>query len=85
MDLVTLLQENPSVKLQIEGHTSAEGDDKFNQKLSTNRAKAAVDFLVSKGIAENRLSYKGFGSSNLKNASNPEAEENRRVEFIVIK
>ena len=85
LNLVTLLQENPSVKLQIEGHTSAEGDDKFNQKLSTNRAKAAVDFLVSKGIAENRLSYKGFGSSNLKNASNPEAEENRRVEFIVIK
>ena len=84
-DLVKLLEENPSVKLQIEGHNSAEGDDKFNQKLSTNRAKAAVDFLVSKGIAENRLSYKGFGSSNLKNASNPEAEENRRVEFIVIK
>lgn len=85
LDLVKLLEENPSVKLQIEGHTSAEGDDNFNQKLSTNRAKAAVDFLVSKGIAESRVSYKGFGSSQLKNIANPEAEENRRVEFIVIK
>ena len=85
LDLVTLMQENPSVRLQIEGHTSAEGDDKFNQKLSTNRAKAAVDFLVSKGIDDSRLTYKGFGSSNLKNPSDPEAEENRRVEFIVIK
>lgn len=85
LDLVKLLNENPSIKLQIEGHTSAEGDDKFNQKLSTNRAKAAVDFLVSKGIDNSRLSYKGFGSNNLKNASDPEAEENRRVEFVVIK
>ena len=85
LDLVKLLEENPSVKLQIEGHTSAEGDDNFNQKLSTNRAKAAVDFLVSKGIAESRVSYKGFGSSQLKNTADPEAEENRRVEFIVIK
>ena len=85
LDLVKLLEENPSVKLQIEGHTSAEGDDNFNQKLSTNRAKAAVDFLVSKGIAESRVSYKGFGSSQLKNTADPEAEENRRGEFIVIK
>ncbi len=85
LDLVKLLEENPSIKLQIEGHTSAEGDDNFNQKLSTNRAKAAVDFLVSKGIAESRVSYKGFGSSQLKNTADPEAEENRRVEFIVIK
>ena len=85
LDLVKLLEENPSVKLQIEGHTSAEGDDNFNQKLSTNRAKAAVDFLVTKGIAESRVSYKGFGSSQLKNTADPEAEENRRVEFIVIK
>ena len=77
MDLVKLLNENPSVKLQLEGHTSAEGDDNFNKKLSTSRAKAAVDFLVANGI--------GLGSSQLKNTANPEVDENRRVEFIVIK
>lgn len=85
MDLVKLLNENPSVKLQIEGHTSAEGDDNFNKKLSTSRAKAAVDFLVANGIDGSRLSYSGLGSSQLKNTANPEADENRRVEFIVIK
>ena len=85
MDLVKLLNENPSVKLQLEGHTSAEGDDNFNKKLSTSRAKAAVDFLVANGIDSSRLSYSGLGSSQLKNTANPEADENRRVEFIVIK
>lgn len=85
MDLAALLKENPTVKLQIEGHTSAEGDDNFNKKLSTNRAKAAVDFLVANGIENSRLSYNGYGSSQLKNSANPEADENRRVEFIVIK
>lgn len=85
MDLVKLLNENPSIKLQIEGHTSAEGDEEFNQKLSANRAKAAVDFLISKGIENSRLSYRGLGSTQLKDVTNPEAQENRRVEFIVIK
>lgn len=85
MDLVKLLNENPSVKLQLEGHTSAEGDDNFNKKLSTSRAKAAVDFLVANGIDSSRLSYSGLGSSQLKNTANPEVDENRRVEFIVIK
>ena len=85
LDLVKLLNENPSIKLQIEGHTSAEGDEEFNQKLSANRAKAAVDFLISKGIENSRLSYRGLGSTQLKDVTNPEAQENRRVEFIVIK
>ena len=85
MDLAALLKENPTVKLQIEGHTSAEGDDNFNKKLSTNRAKDDVDFLVANGIENSRLSYNGYGSSQLKNSANPEADENRRVEFIVIK
>ena len=79
LDLVKLLNENPSIKLQIEG------DEEFNQKLSANRAKAAVDFLISKGIENSRLSYRGLGSTQLKDVTNPEAQENRRVEFIVIK
>ena len=59
--------------------------ENFNQKLSANRAKAAVDFLISKGIENSRLSYRGLGSTQLKDVTNPEAQENRRVEFIVIK
>jgi len=83
-DLAKLLEKNADVKLKIEGHTSAEGDAATNQKLSEDRAKATVDFLVSQGVDASRLQYEGFGSSKLKNAEDPNAEENRRTEFIVI-
>lgn len=84
-DLAKVMNKNPEVKLKIQGHTSAEGDAAYNQKLSEARAKAAVDFLVEqKGIDINRLSYEGLGSSMPKIAENPMAPENRRTEFIVI-
>ena len=84
-DLAKVMNKNPEVRLKIQGHTSAEGDAAYNQKLSEARAKAAVDFLVEqKGIDINRLSYEGLGSSMPKIAENPMAPENRRTEFIVI-
>ena len=84
-DLAKVMNKNPKVKLKIQGHTSAEGDAAYNQKLSEARAKAAVDFLVEqKGVDINRLSYEGLGSSMPKIADNPMAPENRRTEFIVI-
>lgn len=83
LDLVTLMQENSSVKLKVEGHASEEGEASFNQKLSESRAKSVVDFLKEKGIAENRLSYEGFGSQKLKNTSDPTSAENRRTEFVI--
>ena len=84
-DLAKVMNKNPEVKLKIQGHTSAEGDAAYNQKLSEARAKAAVDFLVEqKGVDINRLSYEGLGSSMPKIAENPMAPENRRTEFIII-
>ena len=83
-DLAKLMEKQESIKLKIVGHTSAEGDANFNQKLSENRAKTAVDFLILQGISENRLQWEGKGSSELKDASNPESNVNRRTEFIVI-
>ena len=84
-DLAKVMNKNPELKLKIQGHTSAEGDAAYNQKLSEARAKAAVDFLVEqKGVDINRLSYEGLGSSMPKIAENPMASENRRTEFIVI-
>ena len=80
-DLETLLKQNPQLKLKLVGHTSSEGDDKFNQNLSEERAKAAVDFLISRGIDKERLQYEGKGSSEP--ISNNQ-EENRRTEFVVI-
>ena len=83
-DLAKVLNAHTDIKLTIKGHTSAEGDAAFNQKLSEARAKAAVDFLVEReGVAVEQLSYAGMGSSELKNADNPMAPENRRTEFII--
>jgi outer membrane protein OmpA-like peptidoglycan-associated protein len=84
-DLAKVMAKNPQLKLRLEGHTSAEGDAAFNQKLSDARAHAAVDFLVQhEGIDASRLEAIGYGSSKLKNTANPNAPENRRTEFIVI-
>ena len=84
-DLAKVMKDNEGLTLKILGHTSAEGDANHNQKLSEARAKAAVDFLVEReGVAAERLSYEGLGSSQLKNAENPNAPENRRTEFVVV-
>ena len=81
-DLAKELEKHPEVKLRIVGHTSAEGDAAINQKLSEARAQAAVDFLISRGIAADRLQSEGKGSSEPLDENNPEV--NRRTEFIVI-
>ena len=84
-DLAKMMQKNPAIKLQLVGHTSAEGDAAFNQKLSEARAQAAVDFLISHGgVDASRIQAIGKGSSELKNTENPNAPENRRTEFIVV-
>ena len=83
-DLAKMMQKHPEIKLQLVGHTSAEGDAAFNQKLSEQRAQAAVDFMISRGIDASRLEAIGKGASELKNPENPTAPENRRTEFIVV-
>lgn len=85
-DLAKLMNKYPEMRLRIEGHTSAEGDVAYNQKLSEARAQAAVTFLVEhEGIDASRLEAAGFGSSKLKNADDPMSPENRRTEFEIIK
>lgn len=81
-DLAKLMEKNIDIKLRIVGHTSEEGDPVHNQKLSEARAKAAVDFLVSQGVAKNRLQYEGKGSSEPLEPGNHKV--NRRTEFEVI-
>lgn len=84
--LVGFLQSNASMKILVKGHTSSEGSDEYNQKLSENRSKAVVDYLKSKGIAQERLSFKGFGKSQPVSGNDTEnsRQMNRRVEFEVI-
>ena len=80
-DLAKVMQKQPEIKISIEGHTSKEGLVDFNQKLSEKRAKAVVDFLVSRGIPIARLSFEGKGSSEPIDINNNDI--NRRTEFVI--
>jgi outer membrane protein OmpA-like peptidoglycan-associated protein/Tol biopolymer transport system component len=79
------LSLNPTLKVAIYGHTDDEGNSSDNLILSERRAKAVYDYLISKKIAESRLSYKGFGESNplLPNNSELNKSKNRRTEFYI--
>ena len=84
--LLNILQSHPMMKIEIDGHTDGHGSLDYNQRLSENRAKAVVEFLISKGIDPKRLQYKGFGKTRPidTNATEEGRAHNRRVEFKVI-
>ncbi|MBE2287314.1 MAG: PD40 domain-containing protein [Prosthecobacter sp.] len=84
--LVALLSANPSMKIEIGGHTDNVGSKVHNQKLSENRAKAVYDYLLSKGIVAARLTYKGYGDNTpiADNATEAGRAQNRRTEFKVM-
>ena len=83
--VANVMQDNPSMKIEISGHTDNKGSATYNLKLSESRAKSVVDYLISKGITSDRLSYKGYGF--LKPIASNDTEEgrqqNRRTEFKV--
>jgi outer membrane protein OmpA-like peptidoglycan-associated protein len=84
-NVVLLMQSTPGLRIEISGHTDNVGSAKTNQKLSEDRSKAVVDYLVSRGVELARLEYKGYGFSQPV-ASNSTAEgrsQNRRVEFKI--
>ena len=85
--LKSLLEENPGLHIQINGHTDNVGSEEDNMLLSSNRAKAVYTFLSENGIAADRLSFKGFGESQpIDTNETPEGKQrNRRTEFLVIK
>lgn len=79
--------DNPKIKVEISGHTDARGSDDFNNKLSADRAKSVVDYLIQKGIPNDRLVYAGYGKQQLliPNAkTEDEHQQNRRTEFKII-
>jgi outer membrane protein OmpA-like peptidoglycan-associated protein/Tol biopolymer transport system component len=84
--IVQLLNDNPTVKIQIEGHTDNVGTAADNLKLSENRAKAAVNYLISKGIPAARLTAKGFGATKpiADNKTEEGRARNRRTELKVV-
>jgi outer membrane protein OmpA-like peptidoglycan-associated protein len=80
------MTKNANLKIEISGHTDNVGAKDKNQILSENRAKSVVDFLVSKQIARERLSYKGYGDTQPinENDSDEHRANNRRTEFKII-
>jgi outer membrane protein OmpA-like peptidoglycan-associated protein len=83
---VKVLAESPSVRLEISGHTDSSGDAAKNLVISQQRAEAVVKYLVSKGIAENRLVAKGYGPEKpvAPNTTSAGRSQNRRVEFTLL-
>ncbi|MBE0470851.1 MAG: OmpA family protein [Methyloprofundus sp.] len=82
---VKTLKLNPSITVQLEGHTDSTGAESYNQALSVRRAQAVKDHLVSQGIDANRLTVKGFGESKpiATNDTAAGRQENRRVGFTI--
>lgn len=85
-DLYKLLSENPTLRIQITGHTDNVGKEKYNQKLSEGRAKAVYQEMVRRGINPKRMSWRGAGETEpIESNDTPEGRaENRRVEFMIL-
>lgn len=84
--VVKLMENNPTLVLEISGHTDNVGSKKYNENLSRARAKSCVEYLMGQGIAEDRLQYKGYGFqfSIFPNTTEEGRAKNRRVEFKII-
>ncbi|MFY0651961.1 MAG: OmpA family protein [Cyclobacteriaceae bacterium] len=85
--LYDYMVENVKIKIEIEGHTDNVGDEEYNYKLSTRRAKAVVDYLTKvRDVNELRIGFKGYGSSKpIVSNDTPEGQAlNRRVEFVIV-
>ncbi len=85
-NVIKLLQNNETLRIEISGHTDNIGTYKYNKKLSEDRAKAVVDYLIKKGITPDRLTYKGYAFDQpvAPNTTDEGRAKNRRVEFKVL-
>ncbi|MES2591998.1 MAG: OmpA family protein [Bacteroidota bacterium] len=84
--LTKLLNDVPTLKIEISGFTDSKGSAEFNQKLSENRSKAVVDYLVKAGIAADRLTFVGYGKEQpiATNETDDGRQLNRRTEFKIL-
>jgi OOP family OmpA-OmpF porin len=83
---VKVLQEFPSIGIEISGHTSSEGDPAFNDKLSQDRADSVKQWLVNKGVSPERIKTRGVASAEpiADNKTNAGRAKNRRIEFKIL-
>ena len=84
--LVDLMNKLPNLSVELSGHTDNTGSEVLNIRLSQKRAEAVVDYLIEKGISEDKLTAKGYGSTAPidSNESLEGRKNNRRTEFKII-
>ncbi|MBC7946848.1 MAG: OmpA family protein [Chitinophagaceae bacterium] len=85
--VVKLLEENPSIEIEMSAHTDSRGSDDYNFKLSDNRARSVMEYILSKGISPTRIRSQGYGETKpvVPNDTDENRQLNRRVEFTILK
>ncbi len=85
--VVKLLNENPTIEIELSAHTDSWGSDEYNFRLSDNRAKSVLDYILSKGISPARVTAHGYGETRpvAPNDTPENRQLNRRVEFTIMK
>ena len=85
--VVKLLNENPSIVIEMSAHTDSRGSDEYNFKLSDNRARSVMEYIISKGIDPSRITSHGYGETKpvATNDTDDGRQLNRRVEFKILK
>src|SRR5690606_23529451 len=88
--LVQVLQQNQNMVIMVKSHTDSRGSAEYNLALSDSRAKATVQYVISRGIDGKRISGKGYGESEPKvncgeNCTDEQHSQNRRSEFLIVK
>lgn len=90
--LATIMESEPNIQIRVTSHTDSRGTGQYNQWLSEQRAKRTVEYILSKGIAEDRITQEAFGETKLLNECSDGVyctEEkhalNRRSEFVIVK
>lgn len=89
--VLAILKEYPQMHIELRSHTDSRATDTYNLRLSENRARAAMDYLVARGVSPSRLVARGYGESEILNGcvdgvncSEDEHQQNRRTEFKIL-
>ena len=82
--VVEVMQKNPEIKLEVQGHTDNKGSSKYNKDLSNRRAHSVMKYLVSHGVEMSRLTSHGYGFERplVDNSTDMNRALNRRVQFV---
>ena len=84
--LIKIMNDNPTLVVEIAGHTDSDGSDSYNQKLSQDRAQSVVNYLIEHEISEERMQAAGYGEKQpiVPNTTKENKQLNRRTEFKVL-